>query len=527
MNRSVKYDLKTQVGQLFMIGISGLSLSDEEKNFIRLNNIGFIILFSRNYSSPSQILELTNEIHHLSVNPPAIFIDQEGGPIVRFGEEGSTVISHMGLAATGRKKNARRAGTIIGKELRELGIDGVFAPVLDVNSLKENPVIGIRSFSDDPEIVSEYAVEFYRGLKKKKILGCGKHYPGHGHTVRDSHLEIPESEIDKKFMSEINLSPFKRLIREKIDSIMTAHVRFPFISNHIATFSPEITANLLRKKLNFKGVLFSDCLEMDAIKDNFSTEEIIQGVIKSSLDVITISHSITLQKELLSLIRSKISNDEIVGERIYESLTRISELKKNFRRKRFRNIRKRPTLRKHLKMEKEMAEESVTILKNDHGLIPIAKNNSVLLIDLRKITHPANFHNKTSENLIKEISGRFFPFSGNFIPENEHRITDEEKKRILKFTNIIIFDHSWSSIMDNTGRSFINSILKIRKDLILVCTNSPYTAGIFPDIKTIILTYGSRNVQMEALFYILSGLSKSKGRLPVTISEEFPIGSGI
>jgi len=178
-------------------------------------------------------------------------------------------------------------------------------------------------------------------------------------------------------------------------------------------------------------------------------------------------------------------------------------------------------------MEKKMAEESVTILKNDHGLIPIARNNSVLLIDLRKITHPANFHNKTSENVSNQISGRFFPRSENFSPETEYRITDEERTRILKYNNIIIFDHSWSSVMDSAGRSFVSSLLKIRKDLILVCTNSPYTAGIFADIKTIILTYGSRNVQMEALFSILSGLSKSKGRLPVTISEEFPIGSGI
>ena len=203
MKNSCLPDLKDRVGQLFMIGIKDEFLSAEEREFICSNNIGFIILFSRNYSSKDQLVKLTSEIHDLCDTPPFIFIDQEGGPIVRLGEDGSTMISHMGLAATGKKRNARRAGSIIGKEMRALGIDGVFAPVLDVNSHKENPVIGIRSFSDDPDVVAEYGSEFFQGLKKEKILGCGKHFPGHGHTIKDSHLEIPESAIDDKFFPNV------------------------------------------------------------------------------------------------------------------------------------------------------------------------------------------------------------------------------------------------------------------------------------------------------------------------------------
>lgn len=525
MNDSELSRLREKVGQLFMIGIGNDSLSVEEKKIIQSNNIGFIILFSRNFSSTSQLIKLTTDIHSLTKIPPAIFIDQEGGPISRLGEDGSTVISHMGLAATGNKKNARRAGAIIGKEMRDLGIDGVFAPVLDVNSRRENPVIGIRSFSDNPVLVSDFASEFFLGLKREKIVACGKHFPGHGHTTADSHLEIPESEIDIEFLSEINLPPFKKLINIGIQSIMSAHVNFPLLSDEISTFSTEITRDLLREKLNFNGVLFTDCIEMKAVKDNFTSLEIIEGIIRSSVDVVTISHSLNLQREMIELLKSKIGNGDINTKRIKESLARVHELKNKFKQRSFGRKRKTLKLRKKIKLEKKIARESITLLKNDLGLIPFDANGTILLIDIKQISHTANANDKAGINIIESIAGRFFSSCEYFLPEQRLRITLDEKRKILKSDHILIFDHSWSSLTDKGKKSYINEIFKLRKDSILVCANSPYTADIYDDAETIILTYGSRNIQLEALFSILSGRSKPKGQLPVTISEKYPIGS--
>ncbi len=527
MKKSRLPDLNNRVGQLFMIGIKGESLSSEEKEFIHSNNIGFIILFSRNFKSNYQFTKLTSEIHSMCDPPPFIFIDQEGGPIVRLGEDGSTIISHMGLAATGKKRNARRAGSIIGTEMRALGIDGVFAPVLDVNSHKENPVIGIRSFSDDPAVVAEYGYEFFLGLKKKKILGCGKHFPGHGHTVKDSHSEIPESTIDDKFMSEINLHPFKKLIDRGIDSLMTAHVHFPLISREISTFCPVITGDILRKSLNFKGVLFSDCLEMDAVKNNFSSQDIIEGIIKSTVDVSIVSHSLPLQKELLELIRSKIDEEEIPEGRIENSLERIWKLKKNMKRASIEEPKKPLNLRKKIRLERKIARESITLLKNDHGLIPLKRDRSILMIDLTQNIHLANIQNRESVNILKSIANRFFPFAECFSPEREFRITGSEKKRIIKADHILIFDYSWSGVLDKPRELLIENIFKLREDSIIICANSPYISENYTNAGTTILTYGSRNVQIEALFFILSGRSKPKGKLPVTISEKFPSGSGL
>lgn len=514
-----------KVGQLFMIGIGGGSLSSGEKKFIRSNNIGFIILFSRNFSSIAQLTQLTSDIHSLTEIPPAIFIDQEGGPISRLGEDGSTVISHMGLAATGNKKNARRAGSIIGKEMRSLGIDGVFAPVLDVNSRRENPVIGIRSFSDDPDQVSEFATEFFLGLKKKKTIACGKHFPGHGHTTADSHLEIPESEIDLKFLSRINLPPFRKLINIGIQSIMTAHVSFPLLSDKISTFSTEITRDLLREKMDFRGVLFSDCLEMNAVKDNFTPKEIIEGIIRSSVDVVAVSHSMTFQKELIELLKLKIITREINTERIKESLERVLELKKKFKRRSFRKNKNICNLRKKIKLERKIARNSITLLKNDQGQIPLKADRSILMIDLKKISHTANAPDKIGINIIESVAGGFFHSYDYLLPEQKQMISEDEKRKILKSDHILIFDHTWSSRQDKERGSYIKDVFKLRKDSILICANSPYIADEYENAGTILLTYGSRKVQIEALFSILSGRSKPKGQLPVTISKKFPIGS--
>lgn len=508
-----------------MTGICGLHLSKTETAFIRDEKIGFVLLFSRNFSSPAQIQQLTSEIHQLTSPPPAIFMDQEGGPIVRLGEQGSTVISPMGLAATGRRKNAKRAGKIIGKEMRSLGIDGVFAPVLDVNTEQRNPVIGIRAFSDRPSVVSEYGLQFFRGLRKGKILACGKHFPGHGHTTADSHLELPVSEIDRRFLSETNLPPFTALVRKKIPALMTAHVRFPALSDRIATFSPELTHTLLRDSMGFNGVLFSDCIEMKAIGDYFKPENIISGFIESSLDVISVSHSMKLLKKLLQHLRREIAAGSISARRVENSLARISELKKKITKKGLFERFSTPELRKYYRLEKKLAEQSITLLKNSSGHIPLSHKARILIIDPNPGIHSAHTRDTIKGDRYLFANGdRYFSECSLLVPQNDSVFTDEERIRISKYEHILVFDHSWSYTPE---KKYTEELFRMRKDPILICANSPYIAERYKYMSTIILTYGSRKVQMEALFNILSGNQKTRGKLPVTISQEFPAGFGI
>ena len=228
---------------------------------------------------------------------------------------------------------------------------------------------------------------------------------------------------------------------------------------------------------------------------------------------------------MIELLKLKIINREINTERIKESLERVQELKKKFKRRSFRKNKKIYDLRKKIKLERKIARESITLLKNDQRLIPIKADRSILMINLKKISHTANAHDKIGINIIESVAGGFFHSYDYFLPEQKHIISEDEKRKILKSDHILIFDHTWSSMPDKGRGSYIKDIFKLRKDSILICANSPYIADEYDNAGTLILTYGSRKVQIEALFSILSGQSKPKGKLPVTISKKFPIGS--
>ncbi len=289
-----------------MIGFKGTEAAEEVRRFIESHNIGFIVLFARNIETIGQVQALTRDIHSLAKVPSFIYTDQEGGTVVRFRELAATVVSPMGLAATGAPGNARKAGQIIAEEMKALGVDGVLAPTLDVNFEENNPIIGIRAFADVPETVIEYAKEFAAGLREKGMPACAKHYPGHGGTTADSHLEIPEVPVSPEFFLQYCYGPFLAVVQagngSGIDAVMSSHVLFPALSSRIATFCPYLIGQLLRREAGFNGVVMSDCLEMKAVKNNFSPEEIVKNSIEAGHDLMIASHSPDFQKEMVEAL---------------------------------------------------------------------------------------------------------------------------------------------------------------------------------------------------------------------------------
>ncbi|MDQ1354051.1 MAG: Beta-N-acetylhexosaminidase [Acidobacteriota bacterium] len=325
-----RLSLKEKISQLFMFGFKGTEITGDIRRSIETNNPGFIILFARNIETISQVKELTRDIHALGKIPPFIYTDQEGGTVVQFKELAATVVSPMGLAAGGVPRDARKAGRIIGAEMKALGVNGVLAPSLDVNYEENNPIIGIRSFSDDPETVAKYAAEFAAGLNEKAVACCGKHYPGHGGTTADSHLEIPEVAVSPEYFSYYCYLPFFTAARAGIDAIMTGHLLFPALSPHIATFCPYLVRQLLRDLAGYNGVIMSDCLEMKAVKEHFSAQEMVKNAMDAGIDLMIASHSPDFQAELLDALYSQVKNGVIPEKRIDESLGRILKLKEKY-----------------------------------------------------------------------------------------------------------------------------------------------------------------------------------------------------
>ncbi|MCP5052463.1 MAG: beta-N-acetylhexosaminidase [bacterium] len=527
--------LREKIGQLFMIGFYGTRLADDVRWFIETNHIGFVILFSRNIESVSQVRELTGTLHTLGQTPPLIYTDQEGGAIVRFGEMAATAISAMGIGASGSPGNAETAGRIIGEDMKACGIDGVFAPVLDVNIEEDNPVIGVRSFSDQPGRVVIYGERFFKGLKSSGILACGKHYPGHGAASADSHLEIPVVKLSHQQFKASCLHPFNALARKGIDSILTAHVLFAGIAPDIATFSPHLVRDQLRKKDGFNGVVFTDCLEMNAIKDHFSVDEIVKNTMNAGIDVLIPSHTLEFQRELLDRLEFHVKTGVIPEKRIDESLNRITAMKKRYLQQPYGGpagpgAAKRP-LRQNISLEREMADRSITLLRSKRGILPVKPGGKILLLEWeKKIVGPSIAENE-NRSMVEQVSADYLKNRDMMIfdPLEGSQLPPDLETRLMSLADdaVIAFIYSGTAEGDRNQVRAVNRLLHLRSDAVVVSLGTPYEIKKYPLARTFLVSYGFRKVQLEALFRVLTGEIVPSGKLPVELKGLFPRGYGL
>lgn len=310
-------------------------------------HIGGIILFAENFESKEQIIKLIRALQEAaekSGNPYfLITTDQEGGKVERFSFGRNKLKSN---AEVRTPEEAFEKGKIIADELAELGINCNFAPVVDINSNPKNPVINVRSFGNDPEIVSKHGLAFVEGLHTHGIIATAKHFPGHGDTSTDSHLGLP---LVKKSLSELEqceLIPFKSLIDAGVDMVMTAHIALPNIEKSTiiskkdgqkfflpATLSKTILTGILRDELKFNGVILTDAMDMKAISEHFDEPGAIKMAIKAGADMICMPVTLRSASDIPKLdavcqsLKSAIDSGEIPVEQINRSVNRILDLK--------------------------------------------------------------------------------------------------------------------------------------------------------------------------------------------------------
>jgi beta-N-acetylhexosaminidase len=529
-----RFSLKEKIGQLFMFGFRGTEVTDDIKRFIETNNPGFIILFARNIETLPQVKELTRDIHALGKIPPFIYTDQEGGTVVQFKELAATVVSPMGLSAGGAPRNARKAGRIIGAEMKALGVDGVLAPSLDVNYEENNPIIGIRSFSDDPETVAKYALEFAAGLNEKGVACCGKHYPGHGGSTADSHLEIPEVAVSPEYFSYYCYLPFFTAAQAGIDAIMTGHLLFPALSPHIATFCPYFIRHLLREIAGYNGVVMSDCLEMKAVREHFSPADMVKNAMDAGIDMMIASHSPDFQAELLDALYSQVKNGAIPEKRIDESLERILKLKEKYPPLPTTSPEgTKKTVRIHRAAEKKIADRSITVLRNRKAIIPIKPGARPLIIEWGKVQATMPPSSATKVSYLARVAGQFLEHVDIEILDLPLAVNDEHgsplshipetlRNKLKDYDHIIAALYSRSPEIERLQAELVKELLGLRSDLIVVALGNPYDIRNFPLVDTYVVTYGFREVQLEALFRVLTGVIKPTGQLPVQIHNIFP-----
>lgn len=331
----MEMSVRQMLGQKLVFGFHGTELSEEFKSLIREYRIGNVILFLRNVESAAQLRRLCGEIQELVLEvtgyPAFIVIDQEGGMVTRLPTDAVTVPGAMAISATDDPENARIASRITIRQLQGLGVNFNMAPVLDVNTNPANPVIGVRSVGDDPERVAVFGEEAVRAYENTGVYCCGKHFPGHGDTNVDSHIGLPKIEKTVEELEEAELIPFRRCIEAGIPAIMSSHILFPNIEkeNIPGTMSRTIITDLLKKRLGFQGLVFSDCLEMDAIQKYYGTATGTVAAIKAGIDLAEISSTIGLMRDAAKAVNEAAQRGEFDMEEIRESVEKILAVKKN------------------------------------------------------------------------------------------------------------------------------------------------------------------------------------------------------
>ena len=329
-------EFERQAARCVFVGIQGTTLAPAELELVR-RGVGGVILFARNVAEPDQVAELARSLKAGAPGPLLICVDQEGGRVQRLRPPHWTAWPSMrrlgeidqqgGLDGTNGTVIAEQVGEMIARELSASGIDVDFAPVLDVDTNPDNPVIGDRSFSRDPRRVARLGVALAQGLERSGVASCAKHFPGHGDTSQDSHLTLPRLAHDEKRLWEVELVPFVAAARAGIASVMTAHVRFETFDRLPATLSP-VALRLLRQDVGFRGCCISDDLEMRAISDIWGIPDAAELSITAGCDAVLVSHTLQHQHDAIDAIARGARAGPLPRERLAEAASRVETLQK-------------------------------------------------------------------------------------------------------------------------------------------------------------------------------------------------------
>jgi beta-N-acetylhexosaminidase len=321
--------VRAAAGQLLSVGFDGTTAPSELLGRIGRSEVGGVMLFRPNVGAPPEVAALVRALREAASGVPLIVsADQEGGLVQRLRRPLTEWPDMLSVGSAGDPQRTEAVGRALGSELAALGIGWDLAPVLDVHTNPANPVIGNRSFGRTPEAAATHALAFWRGLRAAGVLGCGKHFPGHGDTRTDSHHELPVVPHDLERLRAIELAPFAAAARAGLEAIMTAHVMFPALdAQRPATLSPALLTGVLRGELGFLGLVVSDDLGMKAVADRWSIEEIVVESLMAGVDHFLIREPAARQIAAWeALVRAAEARSE-VRARVLESAGRLRALK--------------------------------------------------------------------------------------------------------------------------------------------------------------------------------------------------------
>ncbi|MGY2981920.1 glycoside hydrolase family 3 protein [Thermostichus sp. OS-CIW-30] len=494
------------MGQLFLVYFEGAEFSSALEEMIRDYHVGGLIFYSiaGNIQTLPQVAQLIAAAQAQALVPLWIAIDQEGGPVVRLTEGVTVFPSAMAVAAAGSLAKAEAMARAVGTELKSLGFNLNFAPVVDVNSNPHNPIIGIRAFGSDPKQVTDYGLALWRGYRQAGILCTPKHFPGHGDTDIDSHLGLPRVDRPLEALQTTELRPFQALIRAGAEAVMTAHVVMPALGSvRPATLAPEVVSGWLRQKLGFKGLVLTDSLTMGAIARTYGIPEAAELAFKAGADVLVFGadpgFTPAIQKEAYAHLLREFRAGRLSVEQLDRSVERILALKRRYRLGSPCPPFPPSTLESHQALARQIAQDSITLVRG--SLPPLAPDP--LLI--------------TPVPLLGDLFQNVWP--GAQVLKISPEPTPEDLQTTLQGASradqVLVgsLDLFRYPLQKELLADLLGSLPP--EKVIGLALGSPYDAFALPQIPVYLACYGTTPVSLQALLQVLLGQIPAQGRLPV------------
>jgi beta-N-acetylhexosaminidase len=522
--------LEEQVGQVLAVGFHETTPSQDIINLIQNHHIGNIILFKRNIQNVQQVRELTHSLQMIAREsghryPLLIMIDQENGMVRRFGQSTTIFPGSMALGAIGSEQIAYDIALATGRELKALGINMNLAPVVDVNNNPANPVIGVRSFGEDPQLVARLGVAMVKGYRAAGIITSLKHFPGHGDTAVDSHLALPIIRYAMERLEAVELLPFKSGIEAGADSVMIAHMYLPSLMQDgmiPSTVSRAIVTELLRKKLGFSGLVVSDCMEMQALADTVGTEQGTVKALQAGIDLVLVSHHYSRQRGSLEAIQAAVQDGTLSADRVRQAAERVLQLKAS--RLTWDNLPDATGTEligneAHRQLRDRAYELSTTLVRDVDGLLPLRLQPEEGLFIL--FLQPTNATQAIDADLADDA------LVANIQKRHEHvntlsiasQPTSHEYEAIYQAVKqaAITIVVTANANLDSYQGHLMRQLLQTGRPIIGIAAHNPYDLLAFPELGTYLVTYEYTEPAFAAGVRVLFGEIQAQGHLPVSL----------
>jgi beta-N-acetylhexosaminidase len=544
--------LEEKVGQILAPAISpGKSTSNPDpatrvKDWIRKYHIGHVYMAS-NRMDPVKTAEFINEIQDESTTPLLIHSDLECGPGGRI--DGGTIFPPlMGIAQTGSEAIATTMAAITAKEARAMGIHLINSPVLDVNINPDNPVICIRSFGDNPELITTLGAAFVKGLSENGLIGAAKHFPGHGDVSVDSHSKMPSIYASRERLDSIEFYPYKKIIDAGLMAIMTAHISIPALDptpGLPATMSKPILTDVLREELGFNGLIITDAFDMGGILESGSFEESVVESFLAGNDVVLL-WTLPRFETVFPYVVKALQEGRIPQSRLDESVRRIliMKAKMGLHEQKLVHVEKIPQtvgIPEHREMANEIYEKSIVLVKNDNQTIPLTKKGiKIAVLSVNDDDH----HLEIANTFIDEIKRRSNVVSavsidpqtkGNELDQSLIAAQDADVIVVGLFARIFARRGS-SSLVNVQLIRFLNELSAADTPVFVVSFGSPYLISQFPNVDGYMISteptwdfygYDKYRPGQIAAVRALFGEIDISGKLAVTIPDLFSFGHGL